>query len=73
LPPENEDQIRGFLARDPRFRAVAPGDAWLASIGTPMPESLAVPLDSGGKAARLTPALSQTDGFFVAILQRGEA
>ncbi len=66
LPPENEDQIRGFLDRHPGFKLMA--------------YELLLPDDVGGLPASrsgldgalaLTPATHGTDGFFIAVLVRG--
>ncbi len=63
LPEENGAQVAGFLQRHGEFRAVDAGvglDA-LGGAGRAAVE---------GGAITLTPALSGTDGFFVALLAR---
>ncbi len=62
LPQENEDQIAAFLARSGMFRSVPIGALWEKLIGGTC-------LSSGDHLS-LTPARSQTDGFFCAILER---
>lgn len=71
LPQENEDRIAAFLDRTGDFRLADPRDSWLSGLGTPMPEAFAVRVAGHGEAIRLTPATAGTDGFFVAVLERG--
>ncbi|MBB4302585.1 16S rRNA (cytosine967-C5)-methyltransferase [Rhodobium orientis] len=72
LAAENEGRIAAFLDANPGFRLAAPGDAWLAATGEAMPEGLRAAVGDRGDCARLTPATSGTDGFFVALMQRAE-
>ena len=62
LPQEDEDRVAAFLARTPGF-AIRPAtdDPKLTSYLTP------------GGFLRLSPHTSGTDGFFVAVLERGES
>ncbi len=70
LPEEDEARVAAFLARHPGWRLTDP-TARLA------PESAAklAPFvrrgPDGTPALRLTPATAGTDGFFVAVLERG--
>lgn len=59
LPEEDEDRVTAFLARRPDF-AVRP---------VPAPAELASHLTAQGYL-RLTPLSSDTDGFFVAVLEK---
>ncbi len=71
LAEENEDQIAAFLGQAPEFQAVSPLIAIEAS-GLAEPEGLkmlARRITSDG-FLRLSPHSSDTDGFFVAVLQR---
>jgi 16S rRNA (cytosine967-C5)-methyltransferase len=55
---ESEDRVAAFLAQTPHFSivpAAGPADAFLTPQGFP----------------RLTPLNAETDGFFVAVLERG--
>ncbi len=74
LRRENEERIGAFLGAHPAFALCDPGEAWLAALGTAMPDGLRAPVgdgaDGAGAALRLTPRLTGTDGFFVAILTR---
>jgi 16S rRNA (cytosine967-C5)-methyltransferase len=63
LPSENERQVEAFLAAHPDFRPVPWTAAW--------PEGHVPPPATAGDWFRLSPASTGTDGFFVAILQRG--
>ena len=60
LPEENEDQVRGFLARHPEF-APDPGDRWL-------PEALRPRFHEG--MIQLLPHRDGLEGFFIARLIR---
>ena len=62
LPQENEKQIAAFLARTTVFRAIPIGALWEKFIGGTCP--------SPGNHLSLTPARTQTDGFFCAVLER---
>ena len=62
LPQENEDQITAFCARNRMFRVVPMGELWTEIIGSTCP--------SPGDYLSLTPARTQTDGFFCAVLER---
>ncbi|MCW2307467.1 RsmB/NOP family class I SAM-dependent RNA methyltransferase [Rhodobium gokarnense] len=72
LAAENEGRIAAFLDANPGFRLTAPADAWLAATGAAMPDGIGVTLKDRGEVARLTPATTETDGFFVALMQRAE-
>jgi 16S rRNA (cytosine967-C5)-methyltransferase len=68
LEEENGAQVRAFLARQPGFAIVPP-----AQVAQALGERAFL----FGKAARfgdeglmMTPRLTETDGFFVALLQR---
>ncbi len=63
LPAENQAQIGGFLARDPGFRLVPVAAVWAETVGGSAPTT--------AETLLLTPASHGTDGFFVAVLERG--
>lgn len=63
LPSENDARMAEFLASHADFSPRDWRDFW--------PEGIARPQAPEGDALRLTPARSGTDGFFIAILQRG--
>ena len=67
LPQENEQQIKRFLEENKEFALLSPETVWNESQSTPAPKS-AIPTP---QMLQLTPAQHGTDGFFVAILQRG--
>ncbi len=62
LREENEEQVEHFLAGHEEFNLVPIGEVWASVIGGKSP--------GGEKTLRLTPARHDTDGFFVAVMQR---
>jgi len=69
LPEENADQVAAFLNSHAGF-AIAPyAPAWREGLGSEPPESA----DGREDTLQLTPARHGTDGFFVALLRRGDA
>ena len=62
LPMENDDQVAGFLARNPGFRQLDIAPVWQKTIGgdCPLP----------GPAMSLTPADHGCDGFYAAVMER---
>lgn len=66
LPEENDDQIAAFRAAHPGFSLLPPQDLWPAAFGAPVPENL----ETAGGGIALTPRLTGTDGFYVAVLKR---
>lgn len=65
LPEENDDQVAAFLARHPDFEAVPLPEVW-SQIFPAAPQ----PLSLDGKTLTLTPASTDTDGFFCARLRK---
>jgi 16S rRNA (cytosine967-C5)-methyltransferase len=63
LPAENEQQVAGFLARNPAFTTVPLAEAWPLETTPPCT----------GDFMTLTPLRHDTDGFFGAVLQRRPA
>jgi len=66
LPQENEEQVRKFTADHPEFAIVSALPAWngLFDAGAPQPRS------SDQATITLTPASTDTDGFFFCRMQR---
>jgi len=67
LRAENEDRIAAFLASDTgrAFRPLPAAQVWTeAGLADPCP------MPEGATAIRLSPADHDTDGFFVAVLER---
>ncbi|MGZ2382929.1 RsmB/NOP family class I SAM-dependent RNA methyltransferase [Rhizobium brockwellii] len=66
LPQENEEQVRRFTADNPDFQVVSALPDWDQLFGkdTPRPHS------SDGLTVTLTPASTDTDGFFFCRMQR---
>ncbi len=69
LPEENTDQVAAFVAAHPEFSAVPFADVWRANLTSEPPASA----DGRSDTLMLTPARHGTDGFFIAVLQRGKA
>lgn len=66
LDAENRDQIEAFLARDTRFARKSAADAFAAALpGKPKP----VHVSPEGHLT-LTPASTDTDGFFLSVVTR---
>lgn len=66
LPEENIDQVSAFVEANPGFHVVPFAGVWQATIGSEPPQSA----DGSTDTLLLTPRSHQTDGFFVAILER---
>lgn len=62
LPEENQDQVARFLTDHPDFAAVPPEALWSALLGGTCP--------CYEMGLLLSPARTNTDGFFVAVLER---
>lgn len=71
LPQENEEQIAAFLGRTPGFALADATAAFVAVTGRPPPAATVLRREGEeGAMLRLTPLLTGTDGFFVAVLTR---
>ncbi|MCD2175416.1 RsmB/NOP family class I SAM-dependent RNA methyltransferase [Rhizobium sp. C4] len=66
LPQENQEQVQGFLSAHPEFelRSSQPDFATLTG------QSAVMPLDANGTGVTLSPATTDTDGFYFCMLQR---
>jgi len=69
LEEENGAQVRAFLGRHPSFVTEAPGTVAQALGERALVFSKAARLS--GEGILMTPRLTGTDGFFVALLRRG--
>lgn len=66
LVEENGDQVDAFLKANPQFRLTPFAKRWQETIGTPLPASAA----RHEGTLTLTPANHETDGFFIALMQK---
>ncbi|AOF89170.1 RsmB/NOP family class I SAM-dependent RNA methyltransferase [Sinorhizobium sp. RAC02] len=66
LPQENEDQVHGFCAANPDFEILPVTDTWQKLFGADKPQ----PWSRDGKTVTLTPASTDTDGFFFCAMGR---
>ncbi|MBB2751341.1 UNVERIFIED_ORG: 16S rRNA (cytosine967-C5)-methyltransferase [Rhizobium aethiopicum] len=66
LPQENEEQVRRFTADNPDFQIVSALPAWDGLFG----KDAQRPHSSDGLTVTLTPASTDTDGFFFCRMQR---
>jgi len=66
LPPENEQQVSAFLKDHGDFELLSARDAWARAL----PEVPSPAVACSESSLQLTPARTQTDGFFVAWLMR---
>ena len=72
LPAENEDRIEAFLAAHGEFLLRPAGEIWPAALSGGFPANDWPAGDGAAQAETLvlTPHRTNTDGFFVAILER---
>ncbi len=66
LAAENEDQTYQFIENNPDFELVSAGEVWQDLYGFDAPK----PWSSDMMSVTLTPASTQTDGFFFSVLER---
>jgi 16S rRNA (cytosine967-C5)-methyltransferase len=66
LPEENEMQVNRFSANNTEFEIVDALESWSTLFGADTPR----PRSSDGKTITLTPASTDTDGFFFCRLRR---
>ncbi|WP_349436943.1 RsmB/NOP family class I SAM-dependent RNA methyltransferase [Pararhizobium sp. A13] len=66
LPEENEAQVYGFCEDNPEFEMLSGADAWADLFGTDKPQ----PWSADMKTVTLTPASTNTDGFFFCMMGR---
>jgi 16S rRNA (cytosine967-C5)-methyltransferase len=67
LPSENAAQVTSFAKDHPEFVLRPVTEVWAETVGR-MPEGAAAP--TADRLLQLTPAAHETDGFFVAVLER---
>ncbi|HUC63387.1 MAG TPA: RsmB/NOP family class I SAM-dependent RNA methyltransferase [Alphaproteobacteria bacterium] len=67
LPEEDEGLLEGFLGSHADFRPLPAAQIWAEALGGAAPAN---PY-SAGPALLLSPGSHKTDGFFIAVLERG--
>lgn len=66
FPEENENQVYAFTQEAPEFEIVSAGEVWQDLFGFDKP----APWSSDMKTITLTPASTQTDGFFFCVMEK---
>ncbi|UDF31155.1 UNVERIFIED_ORG: RsmB/NOP family class I SAM-dependent RNA methyltransferase [Roseateles sp. XES5] len=66
LPQENEAQVHGFCEANPDFEIRPAAETWRKLFGGDKPQ----PWSRDGKSVTLTPASTDTDGFFFCAMER---
>ncbi len=66
LPEENENQVYAFTEENPEFEIVSAGEVWQDLFGFDKP----APWSSDMKTITLTPASTNTDGFFFCVMEK---
>ncbi len=66
LAEENEAQIYAFLEDNKNFTLLSAGEVWEEKFGADAPK----PWSADGCTLTLTPASTNTDGFFFAVMER---
>lgn len=66
LPEENENQVYSFCEDNPQFEILSAAEAWEDLFGTDKPK----PWSTDMKTVTLTPASTETDGFFFCAMGR---
>lgn len=66
LAEENEGQVYAFLEDNKDFELLSAGEVWEDRIGTKKP----MPWSEDGCTLTMTPASTNTDGFFLAVMRK---
>jgi len=66
LAEENEAQVYAFLEENENFTLLSAGEVWEEKFGVDAPK----PWSADGCTLTLTPAATNTDGFFFAVMER---
>ncbi len=66
LAEENEAQVYDFLEKNENFTLLSAGEVWEEKFGAEAPK----PWSADGCTLTLTPAATNTDGFFFAVMER---
>lgn len=68
LPEENEQQVYGFVEENPNFEVISLGEVWQDRFGF----EVAKPWSADMLSITMTPASTNTDGFFLAVMIRND-
>lgn len=68
LAEENEAQVYAFLEDNENFTLLSAGEVWEEKFGADAPK----PWSADGCTLTLTPASTNTDGFFFAVMERNK-
>lgn len=68
LAEENEAQVYDFLEKNENFSLLSAGEVWEEKFGAEAPK----PWSADGCTLTLTPASTNTDGFFFAVMERSK-
>lgn len=68
LAAENEAQVYAFLERTSEFTLLSAGEVWEERFGDDAPK----PWSADGCTLTLTPASTNTDGFFFAVMEKSK-
>jgi len=66
LPEENENQVQAFITDNPEFELLSVGEVWQDLFGFDKLQ----PWSSDMKTVTLTPASTDTDGFYFAVMAK---
>jgi 16S rRNA (cytosine967-C5)-methyltransferase len=66
LPEENENQVQAFITDNPEFELLSVGEVWQDLFGFDKLQ----PWSSDMKTVTLTPASTNTDGFYFAVMAK---
>ncbi|MEP3277714.1 MAG: RsmB/NOP family class I SAM-dependent RNA methyltransferase [Stappiaceae bacterium] len=68
LPEENEQQVYSFIEENPEFEIISLGEVWQDRFGF----DTAKPWSADMLSITMTPASTNTDGFFLAVMIRND-
>lgn len=72
FPAENTEQVAAFLAKNSDFSLVPTAEAWAGASKGSLEAAAPASADGRSDSLVLTPLRHGTDGFFVAVMMRGQ-